>query len=416
MIAAVFAIDVLDHLLAPLMLEIDVDIRWLAPFRRDETLEQEIDAAGADIGDAEAIADDGIGRRAAALAQDGLRQRTRMTHDVVHGEEEGGVIELADHLQFVLQRGAHLGRCAVRKAVFQPGLRQRDQRLLRRAAGLALMRIVVAHLVERKTAAFEQSLRFAQRIAFIPVTSGSLSRRLFAHAVVVETLDALDRVRVHAPGIAAFRLPPPVAPDGGAPAREEIPARLGVSADAFHLLFDGPIERGNVLDHLARIVPYLLLAERRLHFHFRVRARTANCRAAAEAFYKRHLAAFCMQTSVHFEDEPARGLWDLADALFLPYERHAQDAEIPLAVLAAAAHGKPVFLLDRSPWADLGPHDLRGRVTATKDPDLGLRILDYVRDPGVVPGDVLRGHALRHFAAEVAVQKLREIAERTAAR
>lgn len=263
---------------------------------------------------------------------------------------------------------------------------------------------------------FMPGVRFAQRIAFIPVTSGSLSRRLFAHAVVVETLDALDRVRVHAPGIAAFRLPPPVAPDGGAPAREEIPARLGVSADAFHLLFDGPIERGNVLDHLARIVPYLLLAERRLHFHFRVRARTANCRAAAEAFYKRHLAAFCLQTSVHFEDEPARGLWDLADALFLPYERHAQDAEIPLAVLAAAAHGKPVFLLDRSPWADLGPHDLRGRVTATKDPDLGLRILDYVRDPGVVPGDVLRGHALRHFAAEVAVQKLREIAERTAAR
>ncbi len=263
---------------------------------------------------------------------------------------------------------------------------------------------------------FMPRVRFAQRIAFIPVTSGSLARRLFAHAVVVETLDALDRVRVHAPGIAAFRMPPPVAPDGDASPPDETRGRLGLYPGAFHLLFDGPIERGNVLDHLARIVPYLLLAERRLHFHFRVRVRSADCRAMAEAFYKRHLAAFCMQTSVHFEDEPARDLWDLADALFLPYERHAQDAEIPLAVLDAAAHGKPVFLLDRSPWIDLGPHELRGRVTAAKDPDLGLRILDYVRDPGVIPGYALIGHARRHFAADVAVQKLREIAERTASR
>ncbi|MCL4234890.1 MAG: hypothetical protein KJ042_10260 [Deltaproteobacteria bacterium] len=263
---------------------------------------------------------------------------------------------------------------------------------------------------------FMPRVRFTQRIAFIPVTSGSLSRRLFAHAVVVETLDALDRVRVHAPGIAAYRLPPPVASDGEPPSRDEIPARLGLHPGAFHLLFDGPIERGNVLEHLARIVPYLLLAERRLHFHFRVRVRTPGCRAAADAFYQRHLSAFCLQTSVHFEDESARGLWDLADALFLPYERHAQDAEIPLAVIDAAAHGKPVFLLDRSPWADLGPHDLRARVTAAKDPDLGLRILDYVRDPGVIPGEVLKGHARQHFAADVAVRKLREIAERTAAR
>lgn len=263
---------------------------------------------------------------------------------------------------------------------------------------------------------FMPRVRFTQRIAFIPTTSGSLARRLFAHAVVVETLDALDRVRVHAPGIAAFRMPPPVAPDADASPRAETLARLGLQPGAFHLLFDGPIERGNVLDHLARIVPYLLLAERRLHFLFRVRVRTGTCRAAAEAFYKRHLAAFCMQTSVLFDDGPTRELWDLADALFLPYERHAQDAEIPLAVLDAAAHGKPVFLLDRSPWIDLGPHDLRGRVTAAKDPDLGLRILDYVRDPGVIPCDALKGHARQNFAADVAVRKLREIAERTAAR
>ena len=72
-LAAVFAVDVLDHLFAPLVLEIDVDVGRLAPLRRDEALEQEIGAVGIDLGDAEAEADRGIGRRAAALAEDALR-------------------------------------------------------------------------------------------------------------------------------------------------------------------------------------------------------------------------------------------------------------------------------------------------------------------------------------------------------
>ena len=66
-------IDVLDHLLAPLVLEIDVDVGRLVALRRDEALEQEVDAVGVDRGDAEAVADRGIGRRAAALAEDVLR-------------------------------------------------------------------------------------------------------------------------------------------------------------------------------------------------------------------------------------------------------------------------------------------------------------------------------------------------------
>ena len=44
-LAAVFLVDVLDHLLAPLVLEIDVDVGRLAPLLRDEALEQKIDLA-----------------------------------------------------------------------------------------------------------------------------------------------------------------------------------------------------------------------------------------------------------------------------------------------------------------------------------------------------------------------------------
>src|SRR5208283_5823826 len=68
--APVAPVDVLDHLLAPFVLEVDVDVRRLVAFRRYEALEKEIEARRIDLGDAEAEADCGIGRRAAALAQD----------------------------------------------------------------------------------------------------------------------------------------------------------------------------------------------------------------------------------------------------------------------------------------------------------------------------------------------------------
>ena len=42
-LAAIFFVDVLDHLLAPLMLEIDVDVGRLAALGGDEALEQQID-------------------------------------------------------------------------------------------------------------------------------------------------------------------------------------------------------------------------------------------------------------------------------------------------------------------------------------------------------------------------------------
>ena len=76
-LAAVFAVDVLDDLLAPFVLEIDVDVGRLAPLGGDEALEQKIHAVGIDLGDAEAIAHRGIRRRAAALAEDAASRAKR---------------------------------------------------------------------------------------------------------------------------------------------------------------------------------------------------------------------------------------------------------------------------------------------------------------------------------------------------
>ncbi len=113
-VAAVAPIDVLDHVLAPLVLEIDVDVGRLAPLRRDEALEQEIGAVGIDLGDAQAEADRRIRRRAAPLAQNALR--TGVAHDVVDGEEIGRVLEFRDQPEFVVESRAHLRRNAVRIA------------------------------------------------------------------------------------------------------------------------------------------------------------------------------------------------------------------------------------------------------------------------------------------------------------
>ncbi len=52
-VARVFLVDVLNHLLAPLMLEIDIDIGRLVALGRDEALEEEVDASRIDLGDAE---------------------------------------------------------------------------------------------------------------------------------------------------------------------------------------------------------------------------------------------------------------------------------------------------------------------------------------------------------------------------
>ena len=68
--AAVLFIDVLNHLLAPLMLEVHINIRWLIPLPRDESLEQQRHLLRGDLGDVQAVAHDRVGSRASALTED----------------------------------------------------------------------------------------------------------------------------------------------------------------------------------------------------------------------------------------------------------------------------------------------------------------------------------------------------------
>ena len=72
-VAAVFVVDILNDLLAPLVLEIDVDVGRLVALLRDEALEERLDARRVDLGDAEREAHRRVRRRAAPLTQDAAR-------------------------------------------------------------------------------------------------------------------------------------------------------------------------------------------------------------------------------------------------------------------------------------------------------------------------------------------------------
>ena len=136
MVAAIGAVDVLDHLLAAFVLEIDVDVGRLVALIRDEALEQKVGLHGVDVGDAEAIADHRVRRRTAPLAED-LLLFAGEADDVVHRQEERRVIEPADQLELLGR-----GRCALLRnsagiapvrAFFSKG----DERFLRRRESFA---------------------------------------------------------------------------------------------------------------------------------------------------------------------------------------------------------------------------------------------------------------------------------------
>ncbi len=115
-VTAVFAVEVLHHFFAAFVLEVHVDVRRLVPLLGDKALKQKLAAARVHLGDAQAVAHRGVGRRAAPLAEDALA--TGEGDDVVHGEEVVRVAELADQPQLLVHQGAHPVRYAVRVAGF----------------------------------------------------------------------------------------------------------------------------------------------------------------------------------------------------------------------------------------------------------------------------------------------------------
>ena len=145
MIAVIAAIDVLDDLLAPVRLDVDVDVGWPVSFGGQKPFEQQPQRHRIGIGDAEHITDHRVRGRPPTLTQD-VRATTELD-DVPHDEEVAGEPELFDDVEFMVELG--IGVRAVHGA--EPGepLGARGAVVTLRTVGDETAQI--HHLAERAT-------------------------------------------------------------------------------------------------------------------------------------------------------------------------------------------------------------------------------------------------------------------------
>ncbi len=102
---AVPPVDVLDHLIAAVGVEVDVDVRGAAPRGVQKPLEEQAVGDRIDVRDTEDVSDQRVGRRAApGAANPGA---AREAHQVPHHEKIGREAEVVDHPQLVLQASRH---------------------------------------------------------------------------------------------------------------------------------------------------------------------------------------------------------------------------------------------------------------------------------------------------------------------
>ena len=104
MVTTVFLIDVLDHLLAPFVLEVDVDVGRFAALLRQEAVEQQLVVGRVDRGDPEAEADRRVGCRSPPLAEDRRLAAPGKVDNLLDGKKIGRDPELGDQRQLFFQR------------------------------------------------------------------------------------------------------------------------------------------------------------------------------------------------------------------------------------------------------------------------------------------------------------------------
>ena len=100
-VGAVFLVDVLQHLLAVVSGEIDVDVGRALVILMEESLEEQVVRDGIHARDAEQVGDDRVRCAAASLARDAALAGE--SHDVPGDQEELGEMRLLDDIELALQ-------------------------------------------------------------------------------------------------------------------------------------------------------------------------------------------------------------------------------------------------------------------------------------------------------------------------
>ena len=196
---AVPGVDVLDHLLTPLVLEVHVNVRRLVTLAGHEAFKKQRHARGIHLGDAEAVTHHGIGRRPTTLAENALA--TGEADNVIHGQEIGFVAQFSDQRQLVFQQLQHLGRRARGPALAQSIEGPVPQPARRGVAGRhQLAGVLIAQFIQREV----QPSRNLQRS--VEQTGGIATLQLAERAQVPFT------IRVQTGDTTSER---PLATDGG---------------------------------------------------------------------------------------------------------------------------------------------------------------------------------------------------------
>ena len=182
-------VHVLDHLLPALVLEVDVDVRRLAPLLGHEAFEEEIALIRVDGGDPEHVAHRGVGRRPPPLGEDLLRACE--ADEVVHGEEVRRVAESGDDRELALELALYRGGDPEGVAL----ARSLPHRLLEPGhggtpVGAGLVRVVEAELVEGEADPAGDVQGGLDRPGTVPEKARHLGRRLEPALGILEKAEA----------------------------------------------------------------------------------------------------------------------------------------------------------------------------------------------------------------------------------
>src|SRR5688500_4364084 len=102
MVLAIALLYIVDHLIAPVLAEIDIEVRHGHAVRVEEALEQELEAQWIKIGDSERIGHQRTSARTAPRSH-GNALRLRPLDEIRNDQEIAGIAHLDDHPEFKLQ-------------------------------------------------------------------------------------------------------------------------------------------------------------------------------------------------------------------------------------------------------------------------------------------------------------------------
>ena len=126
-VTAIALLHIGDDLAAPVLAEVDVEVRHRHALGVEEALEQQVEAERVEVGDGEHIGHHGTGTRATAGAHRNA-VGLRIADEVRHDQEVAGELHLGDDVElklqalFVFLADAAFDEAARGKALFQPGM------------------------------------------------------------------------------------------------------------------------------------------------------------------------------------------------------------------------------------------------------------------------------------------------------